>query len=153
MRFYLAIGIFLLTGCSQLPTKGCSTSVLGTWESTIPAADDSGKVRAMPEMDLLISYKPNGTFVSSMRQPADQKDRSMVATGSWTCTQDALTLSIYKINGQPPKDPIHNVMVTAYELRNVRPDSFDNYWREEDTTLHFRRSSESQADRASKAAP
>ena len=148
MKFYLAIGIFLLAGCSQLPTsqlptRDCSKSVLGTWETTIPALYDSGKVQSMPEMDLVVTYKPNGTFASLMKQPSDPKERSMAAIGSWTCIDKRLTLSIESINGRPPKDPVHNVMVTEYELRHVAPDSFDNYWREEDTTLHFRRSARS----------
>ena len=143
MKFYLVIVFFLLAGCSQLPTKECSKSVLGSWETRIPTVDDSGKVRSMPEMDLVVSYKPDGTFVSVMKQPSDPKERSMVAIGSWTCIAKRLTLSIESINGRPPRDPVHNVMVTAYELRHVAPDSFDNYWREEDTTLHFRRGTRS----------
>jgi hypothetical protein len=143
MKFHVVIGLLLLVGCRQLPAKDCSTSVLGTWESTIPAADDSGKVRSMPEMDLLVGYKRDGTFVSLMKDPTDPKDRSIVGTGSWTCVEEHLTLSVEKINGRAPKNPRVNIMVTTYELRHVGPDSFDNYWHEEDTTLHFRRSHKS----------
>jgi hypothetical protein len=153
MKFYVATGIFLLVGCSQVHAKDCSKRVLGTWESKIPVTDDSGKVRSMPEMDLLVSYKPDGNFVSLMKRSSDPKERSIVATGSWTCIEEQLTLSIKTINGRPPRDPVHNVMVTTYKLRHVGPNSFDNFWGEEDTTLHFMRSNKNEPDHLPGPAP
>src|SRR5690348_12389584 len=64
MKRCVAVAIIVLAGCTDSVATDCSTHVVGTWKSTIPAVDDAGNARPTPVLELVVRYKEDKTFVS-----------------------------------------------------------------------------------------